>query len=161
MMPFAPLWCVLFFLMMCTLGFGSEVSDKFFSKLLFTPFRHRVQFSIMETVMTSMIDEFKTYLNTPKKIILFRFGLSFVFFLLGLSMVTRVGLRSLAQGGFSIALSGIVQGGLYVLNIVDQYLGGFPWLVIGVVELVTIAWIYGRTRERVGEADVETLVFRC
>jgi SNF family Na+-dependent transporter len=26
MMPFAPLWCVLFFLMMCTLGFGSEVS---------------------------------------------------------------------------------------------------------------------------------------
>ncbi len=25
MMPFAPLWCVLFFLMMCTLGFGSEV----------------------------------------------------------------------------------------------------------------------------------------
>jgi SNF family Na+-dependent transporter len=28
MMPFAPLWCVLFFLMMCTLGFGSEVSSK-------------------------------------------------------------------------------------------------------------------------------------
>ncbi|UJR10480.1 hypothetical protein I4U23_014684 [Adineta vaga] len=104
MMPFAPVWCVLFFLMMCTLGFGSE-------------------FSIMETVMASMIDEFKIYLNTPKKIILFRFGLSFLFFLLGLSMVTR--------------------GGLYVLNIVDQYLGGFPWLIIGVVELVCISWIYG------------------
>lgn len=28
MMPFAPLWCVLFFLMMCTLGFGSEVCLK-------------------------------------------------------------------------------------------------------------------------------------
>ena len=53
------------------------------------------QFSIMETVMTSMIDEFKPYLNTPKKIVLFRFGISFVFFLLGLSMVTRVGLRLL------------------------------------------------------------------
>ncbi|CAF1542251.1 unnamed protein product [Adineta steineri] len=104
MMPFAPLWCFLFFLMMCTLGFGSE-------------------FSIMETVMASLIDEFKIYLNTPKKIILFRFCLSFIFFLVGLSMVTR--------------------GGLYVLNIVDQYLGGFPWLVIGVIELFCISWVYG------------------
>lgn len=104
MMPFAPLWCVLFFLMMCTLGFGSE-------------------FSIMETVMASIIDEFKAYLNTPKKIILFRFGICFVFFLLGLSMVTR--------------------GGLFVLNVVDQYLGGFPWLIIGVVELFCIGWVYG------------------
>jgi len=40
--------------------------------------------------MASIIDEFKTYLNTPKKIIIFRFSISFVFFLLGLSMVTRV-----------------------------------------------------------------------
>lgn len=40
--------------------------------------------------MASIIDEFKTHLNTPKKIIMFRFGISFVFFLLGLTMVTRV-----------------------------------------------------------------------
>ena len=40
--------------------------------------------------MASIIDEFKTYLNTPKKIILFRFGISLTFFLLGLSMVNRV-----------------------------------------------------------------------
>jgi hypothetical protein len=26
----------------------------------------------------------------------------------------------------------------------DQYLGGFPWLVIGVVELFCISWIYGK-----------------
>ncbi|CAF0827654.1 unnamed protein product [Rotaria sp. Silwood1] len=101
MMPFAPLWCVLFFLMMCTLGFGSE-------------------FSIMETIMASIIDEYKIYLNTPKKIVIFRFCVSLVFFLLGLFM-----------------------GGLYVLNIIDQSLGGFPWLIIGVIELFCIAWIYG------------------
>ncbi|CAF2375737.1 unnamed protein product [Rotaria sp. Silwood2] len=71
MMPFAPLWCILFFLMMCTLGFGSE-------------------FSIMETIMASIIDEYKIYLNTSKKIIIFRFCVSLVFFLLGLSMMTRV-----------------------------------------------------------------------
>lgn len=40
--------------------------------------------------MASIIDEFRTYLNTPKKIILFRFGISLTFFLLGLSMVNRV-----------------------------------------------------------------------
>lgn len=40
--------------------------------------------------MASIIDEFKTYLNTPKKIILFRFGTCLLFFLLGLSMVNRV-----------------------------------------------------------------------
>ncbi len=44
----------------------------------------------METIMASIIDEFRTYLNTPKKIMIFRFGISFVFFLLGLTMVTRV-----------------------------------------------------------------------
>ncbi|CAF3993056.1 unnamed protein product [Rotaria magnacalcarata] len=104
MMPFAPLWCVLFFLMMCTLGFGSV-------------------FSIMETVMASIIDQYKQYLNTQRRIIIFRFCLSFVFFLLGLSMITR--------------------GGLYVLNVIDQALGGFPWLIIGVIELFSIAWVYG------------------
>jgi hypothetical protein len=40
--------------------------------------------------MASIIDEFKVYLNTPKKVVMFRFGVSVVFFLLGLSMVTRV-----------------------------------------------------------------------
>jgi len=40
--------------------------------------------------MASIIDEFKTYLNTPRKILIFRFSISFLFFLLGLSMVTRV-----------------------------------------------------------------------
>ncbi|CAF3419850.1 unnamed protein product [Rotaria socialis] len=104
MMPFAPLWCVLFFLMMCTLGFGSV-------------------FSIMETVMASIIDQYKQYLNTQRRIIIFRFCLSLVFFLLGLSMITR--------------------GGLYVLNVIDQALGGFPWLIIGVIELFSIAWVYG------------------
>ncbi len=44
----------------------------------------------METIMASIIDEFRTYLNTPKKIIIFRFSISFAFFLLGLTMVTRV-----------------------------------------------------------------------
>ncbi len=36
--------------------------------------------------MASIIDEYKMYLNTPKKIVIFRFSVSLVFFLLGLSM---------------------------------------------------------------------------
>ncbi len=48
----------------------------------------------METIMASIIDEFKIYLNTPKKIIVFRGCISLGFFLLGLSTVTRVCLFS-------------------------------------------------------------------
>ena len=35
------------------------------------------------------------------------------------------------------------QGGLYLLNIVDFSVGGFPLLVIGLAELVAVNWIYG------------------
>jgi hypothetical protein len=47
--------------------------------------------------MASIIDEYKVYLNTPRKIILFRFGISLAFFLLGLTMVTRVRLNRKIQ----------------------------------------------------------------
>lgn len=35
------------------------------------------------------------------------------------------------------------QGGIYLLNLVDFSVGGFPLLVIGMFELVAISWIYG------------------
>jgi hypothetical protein len=48
------------------------------------------------------------------------------------------------QQGEQFLLFPVEQGGLYVLNLIDQYLGGFPWLVIGVVELFCIGWVYGK-----------------
>lgn len=36
-----------------------------------------------------------------------------------------------------------VQNGMYLLNLVDASVSGFPLLVIGIFECVAISWIYG------------------
>ena len=35
------------------------------------------------------------------------------------------------------------QGGIYLLNLVDFSVGGFPLLFIGLIELIAINWVYG------------------
>ncbi|KAL8614152.1 hypothetical protein ACOMHN_026369 [Nucella lapillus] len=117
-MPVPPLWAVFFFLMMATLGFGS-------------------QFSIVECVMSALIDEFHRYINTRRKIIYFRIGVILVSFLLGLPMV--------CSGGIYLFHSFVYmfQGGIYLLNLVDFSVGGFPLLFVGLIELIAITWIYG------------------
>ena len=37
----------------------------------------------------------------------------------------------------------IFQGGLYLLDLVDYSVSGFPLLIIGVLEVAALAWIYG------------------
>lgn len=37
-----------------------------------------------------------------------------------------------------------IQGGMWLLNLVDYSVSGFPLLVVGLMELVCIAWIYGK-----------------
>ncbi|ESO99865.1 hypothetical protein LOTGIDRAFT_141413, partial [Lottia gigantea] len=71
-MPISPLWSILFFLMLCTLGFSS-------------------QFSTAETFMTGFIDEFPGLLNTGKRRVLFRACVCGAGFLLGLPMLTQGG----------------------------------------------------------------------
>ncbi|XP_050411372.1 sodium- and chloride-dependent glycine transporter 1 [Patella vulgata] len=103
-MPVSPLWAVFFFLMMATLGFGS-------------------QFSIVECVLSALTDEFPRYLRTRKGSYTFRIAIMASSFLLGLPMVCK--------------------GGIYLLNLVDYSVGGFPLLVVGFLELVVLNWIYG------------------
>ncbi|XP_064634027.1 sodium- and chloride-dependent glycine transporter 1-like isoform X2 [Lineus longissimus] len=106
-MPVAPLWAILFFIMMATLGFGS-------------------QFSIMECVLSAFTDEFKRFITGQRESIIFRccvIGLSFV---LGIPMVCK--------------------GGIYLLNLVDYSVSGFPLLFVGFFELVALNWIYGFPR---------------
>ncbi|KAK7098485.1 sodium- and chloride-dependent glycine transporter 1-like [Littorina saxatilis] len=103
-MPVPPLWSVFFFLMMATLGFGS-------------------QFSIVECVMSALIDEFRHQMVTKRNIIYFRLCIVAVSFFLGLPMVCN--------------------GGIYLLNLIDFSVGGFPLLFIGLMELIAINWIYG------------------
>ena len=38
------------------------------------------------------------------------------------------------------------QGGIYLLDLVDYSVSGFPLLVVGFLEAVALAWIYGYDR---------------
>jgi len=107
-MPVAPLWSILFFLMMLTLGLSS-------------------MFSITETFFTSFADEFPELLTkTRLRNIVFRIIATTVFYLIGLSMVT--------------------EGGFYVFTIFDFYLGGFPLMIIGLLETLVVCLLYGWPR---------------
>ncbi|XP_053385805.1 sodium- and chloride-dependent glycine transporter 1-like [Mercenaria mercenaria] len=103
-MPAAPVWAVLFFLMMMMLGFSSE-------------------FSIVETVLTGVLDDFPSITKSKFKTVLFRAGYCIVGFVLGLPMVTGCG--------------------FHLLDLVDNATGGFPLLFVGFFEVVAIAYIYG------------------
>ncbi|XP_029647898.2 sodium- and chloride-dependent glycine transporter 1-like [Octopus sinensis] len=107
-MPSPTVWAILFFLMMITIGFSS-------------------QFSLVETVMSSLMDEWQDKLRRNWKTqTAFRVCVCLVTFLFGLPMTT--------------------QAGMYILNLVDTSVGGFPFLFIGLTECLTICYIYGYKR---------------
>lgn len=89
-MPIAPLWSVFFFIMMLTLGFGS-------------------QFSIIECVLSAFTDEFPALLSPRKNNIIFRIAACAVMFLLGLAMVSQVYTCTIVHIIMLIYLHNIVQ----------------------------------------------------
>lgn len=115
-MPVAPLWSILFFFMMSTLGFSSA-------------------FSIVETVMTGLLDEFPALSRSKWRVLGFRFGICMTGFLLGLPMTTR--------------------GGDYMLTLVDNAVGGFPLLFVGFFELILLCYVYGFFRFK---RDIEMMI---
>ncbi|XP_052080733.1 sodium- and chloride-dependent glycine transporter 1-like [Mytilus californianus] len=118
-MPISPLWAVLFFIMMMTLGFSSL-------------------FSITETVITGLVDQMGDFVEkSSRRLYIFRFCICAIFFLLGLPMTTK--------------------GGMYILNLLDKSVGGFPLLVVGFVELLVIIYIYGYLRLK---SDIEMMLGR-
>ncbi|XP_067932266.1 sodium- and chloride-dependent glycine transporter 1-like [Watersipora subatra] len=85
------------------------------------------EFSMMECVLTAFLDEYPQYLKTSRlREILFRTGSCFFCFLCGLPMVT--------------------EGGFYLLNLLDNYLGGFPLIIVGIGEFAAVNWVYGFRR---------------
>ncbi|CAF0839573.1 unnamed protein product [Brachionus calyciflorus] len=103
----APFFSFLFFIMMLALGFGSE-------------------FSIMESVMSTAIDIFNKKINTRAKQLGARLVICIVYFLCGLTMVSR--------------------GGLYVLNLIDTVIAGYPLLIVGLLQVIVVPWVYGTER---------------
>ena len=73
--------------------------------------------------MSALLDEFPVLSRTKASAMIFRIGVVVVGFLLGLPMVCH--------------------GGIFLLELVDYSVGGFPLLIVGMVECIAINWIYG------------------
>lgn len=103
-MSLSPLWSILFFLMLLTLGLDT-------------------QFVIVQTVTTGLMDRFP-------KIRRYKFltvtACCTVFFLLGLTLTTN--------------------GGVYMLELLDTYIGGWEMQCILICECISISYIYGIRR---------------
>ncbi|XP_013788103.2 sodium- and chloride-dependent glycine transporter 2-like, partial [Limulus polyphemus] len=85
---------------------------------------HPEQFTLIETVVTTIVDTCPHRLRRNKHYIL---GLCCtVMFLLGLLICT--------------------EGGMYVLQLLDNYCASFSALIIGVIEVLVIGWLYGIER---------------
>merc|ERR1712004_163610 len=100
-MPAPPFWAIIFFIMLITLGLDSE-------------------FALMETVTTSVMDQFPQTRKYKSALIC---GFGVVFFLLGLTMCT--------------------SGGSLMLTLIDSYAGGWNVLVIAFLECICISYVYG------------------
>ncbi|KAK7507257.1 hypothetical protein BaRGS_00001192, partial [Batillaria attramentaria] len=81
------------------------------------------QFSLVETVITSVFDEFPHRFGAKWRKYAFRALWCFIGFLLGLPYLTR--------------------GGSYLLDLVDNSILGFPSLVVGLCELLVLSYVYG------------------
>ncbi|GIY22085.1 sodium- and chloride-dependent glycine transporter 1 [Caerostris darwini] len=104
-LPVSPLWSFLFFLMLMTLGLGT-------------------QFTIVETVVTTIVDTWPEKLQRRKAWVL---GLACSFM-------------------FSLGLLICTKGGMYLLQLMDNYAASFSALLIGLIEVLVISWVYGIER---------------
>ncbi|KAG1710471.1 Sodium- and chloride-dependent glycine transporter 1 [Nymphon striatum] len=100
-MPISPLWAILFFLMLFTLGLDS-------------------QFAIVENLLTAVMDE------VPKSR---KYKSLVVFIICVLGMILGLPLTT--------------NGGIYVLDLMDNYAAGWPYLFCGMVECILIGHFYG------------------
>ncbi|XP_029438324.1 sodium- and chloride-dependent glycine transporter 2 [Rhinatrema bivittatum] len=104
-LPISPFWAIIFFLMLLTLGLDT-------------------MFATIETIVTSVADEFPKYLRTHKP--LFTLVCCVAFYIMGFPMIT--------------------QGGIYMLQLVDTYAASYSLVIIAIFELVGISYIYGLQR---------------
>jgi len=104
-MPISPLWSILFFLMLLSLGFGT-------------------QFSTTETVITIILDRFPQMRGKNRR----------------WCMLVVCGCMYLA------GLSMITEGGMYILQLVDNHSATYSALILGCTEISVMAWIYGVDR---------------
>ncbi|KAL2089069.1 hypothetical protein ACEWY4_015968 [Coilia grayii] len=104
-LPLSPFWAIIFFLMLLTLGLDT-------------------MFATIETIVTSVSDEFPRILRKHKP--LFTLVCCLSFFVLGFPMIT--------------------ESGMYMLQLVDTFAASYSLVIIAIFELVGISYIYGLER---------------
>ncbi|KAF7652525.1 hypothetical protein LDENG_00095800 [Lucifuga dentata] len=100
-LPLSPFWAIIFFLMLLTLGLDT-------------------MFATIETIVTSVSDEYPKYLRKHKPV--FTLACCVSFFILGFPMIT--------------------ESGMYVLQLVDTYAASYSLVIIAIFELVGISYLY-------------------
>lgn len=81
------------------------------------------QFAMLETVLTGVMDQYPT-LRPHKTLVIL--AISIVFFIIGLPLCA--------------------PGGVYLVQILDNYVGGWTLLIIGFAEVTCISYVYGVNR---------------
>ncbi|XP_071771487.1 sodium- and chloride-dependent glycine transporter 2 [Centroberyx gerrardi] len=104
-LPLSPFWAIIFFLMLLTLGLDT-------------------MFATIETIVTSVSDEFPKYLRKNKP--LFTLVCCACFFILGFPMIT--------------------ESGMYMLQLVDTFAASYSLVIIAIFELVGVSYLYGLQR---------------
>ncbi|XP_063397910.1 sodium- and chloride-dependent glycine transporter 1-like isoform X2 [Mytilus trossulus] len=100
-LPISPLWAILFFVMMITLGMGSE-------------------FALLETCLTAIQD---TYPELRKKKV-------------WVVLVTCI-------IGFCGGIIVTTQGGMFVLQLMDNYVSSWSVFIMAAGESALVGWVYG------------------
>ncbi|UYV80154.1 hypothetical protein LAZ67_18001836 [Cordylochernes scorpioides] len=132
MMPVPILWALLFFFMLFLLGIDSQVGGVYRGRVSGILTAGLVQFAMVETLITFIFDQFPSTRSRKPLVVA---GISAVLFLLGLPLACR---------------RWMFQGGVYLLDILDNYAAGWPYLFIGTLECLVIAYFYG---EYIGGSD--------
>ncbi|XP_078402281.1 sodium- and chloride-dependent neutral and basic amino acid transporter B(0+)-like [Cetorhinus maximus] len=104
-LPWTTLWSILFFIMLVTLGLDT-------------------QFASIETIITTLVDQFPTILRSKR--LYLTTGVCLLFYFLGLIYV--------------------MQAGIYWLNLLDYFCTGWILITIALLELIGLSWIYGVNR---------------
>ncbi|XP_046555556.1 sodium- and chloride-dependent glycine transporter 1-like [Haliotis rubra] len=95
------------------------------------------QIATVTTVHTTLKDQFPHLFRGPRTSVYLLFGIALLCFLVGLGFCT--------------------QGGMYVLQLFDNYAATYSLLCIGFVECIALAWVYGAERFL---TDIESMLGR-
>lgn len=129
-MPFGQMWAVLFFFMLLCLGLNSQVGCTHLYHGSFTysfDSNVRLQFAIVEVVVTSIQDGFPNWIKSK-----------LVYHELLVLIVVIV--------SFFFGLPNLIQGGIYYFQLIDHYAASISVLFLAFFQLIAIAWFYKTSR---------------